>query len=153
LPNSEPHSSMNMKYLIEAIEEANRVYLIGNGGSAANAIHIANDLMLKGIKAQALLDIATVTAFANDFGYEHIFSRQIDIHGQEGDLLIALSGSGNSPNVLNAIWKAKEKGMRCISIIGGGKAQEISEYILTDPNMQKSEQRQLEIGHEVYLSL
>jgi len=142
-----------MKFLIEAVKEAKNVYLIGNGGSAANAIHIANDLFMKGIKAKALLDISTITMIGNDFGYEYIFSRQIDVYGEEGDLLIALSGSGNSKNIINGIWAAKEKGMRVISIVGGGKAQEISEYILTEHNMQASEQRQLDIGHYVMLSL
>jgi len=142
-----------MKYLTEAIEAANHVYLIGNGGSAANAIHIANDLISKGIKAQALLDIATVTAIGNDYGYEFIFSKQIEVFGEKGDLLVALSGSGNSINIIKAINEANDKGMRVISILGGGNAQHLCEHILTDSNMQKSEQRQLEIGHEVMLSL
>lgn len=142
-----------MKFLTEAIENANNVFLIGNGGSAANAIHIANDLFMKGIKAKALLDISTITMIGNDFGYEYIFSKQIEVFGEEGDLLISLSGSGNSPNILNAINKAKDKGIKCISIVGGGKAQELSDYILTDSNMQSSEQRQLEIGHHVMMSL
>lgn len=142
-----------MKSLTEAIRKAKRVYLIGNGGSAANAIHIANDLVSCGISAQALLDIATVTAIANDYGYEHIFSRQIEVFGNKGDLLICLTGSGNSKNILNAIETAKARGMDTFVITGGGKAATISPHILTDDNMQLSEERQLILGHEVMLRL
>ncbi|HJS81324.1 MAG TPA: SIS domain-containing protein [Nitrososphaera sp.] len=142
-----------MKSLTDAVRKANRVYLIGNGGSAANAIHIANDLISCGVKAQALLDISTITAIANDYGYEHVFSRQLEVFGSKGDLLVCLTGSGNSPNILEAITKAKEKSMDVMVITGGGKAATMASHILTDDNMQLSEERQLIIGHEVMLSL
>jgi D-sedoheptulose 7-phosphate isomerase len=142
-----------MKSLTDAIRKANRVYLVGNGGSAANAIHIANDLISCGVKAQALLDISTITAIANDYGYEHVFSRQLDVFGSKGDLLICLTGSGNSKNILEAIDTAKRRGMDVLVITGGGKAATMANHILTDDNMQLSEERQLVLGHEAMLSL
>ena len=142
-----------MKTLIEAVRNARRVYLVGNGGSAANAIHIANDLLSCGIRAHALLDISTITAIANDFGYELVFSRQIDVIGDKGDLLICLTGSGNSPNILKAIESAKKKGMDTLVITMGGKASEMSDHILTETNMQLSEEAQLMLGHEAMICL
>ena len=80
--------------LAEAVRNARRVYLIGNGGSYANAVHVANDLLSVGVRAYTL-DPASLTASANDFGYETVFSRWISVVGEKGDLLVALSGSGN----------------------------------------------------------
>src|SRR5260221_698204 len=96
--------------LASAIRQAKRIYLIGNGGSFANAAHIANDLLACGIRAYTL-DAATLTASANDFGYETVFERWIATVGEAGDLLIALSGSGRSLNILNALRTAKKRGM------------------------------------------
>lgn len=128
--------------LADSIRSAKRVYIIGNGGSAANAIHIANDLLSEGIRAHALTaDISTITALANDFGYENVFSAQIAIYGEAGDLLIALSGSGKSPNILRAIETADAIGMDVERIFGNG---------LT---MQEAEQEQLRLGHEAMLWL
>jgi D-sedoheptulose 7-phosphate isomerase len=137
--------------LYEDVISANRVYLCGNGGSAANAVHIANDLISCGIKAHAITaDVATLTAIANDFGYEHIFSKQIEVFGEPKDLLIVLSGSGNSKNVLNAIETAKRIGMNTWAIVGGGKAAEIADHcLMTKSDMQSSEERQIEVGHKL----
>ena len=83
--------------LVERIRKAKKVLIIGNGGSYANAIHIANDLLSVGIPAFTL-DPATLTASANDYGYETVFERWINVVGSKKDLLIALSGSGKSPS-------------------------------------------------------
>jgi D-sedoheptulose 7-phosphate isomerase len=141
--------------LARAVKKAKRVYICGNGGSAANAIHIANDLVSCGIKAHPLTaDVSTLTAIANDYGYEHVFSRQIRVFGEKGDLLLALSGSGNSPNVLNAIKEARDVGMNTWCVVGGGKARELSKnYVLTKPSMQESEERQVEVGHQLLKEL
>ena len=85
--------------LADRIRKANRVYIIGNGGSYANAGHICNDLIACGVKAYTL-DPATLTAFANDHGWYKAFERWLNVVGEKGDLLIALSGSGKSPNTL-----------------------------------------------------
>ena len=123
--------------LADAIRKARRVYLIGNGGSYANAVHICNDLLAAGVKAYTL-DPATLTASANDYGYENVFSRWIATVGEPGDLLIALSGSGKSKNILNAIMAADEIGMAYLLV---------TDY-LRSMDMQRSEEHQLELGHE-----
>lgn len=126
--------------LAEAVKSARRVYICGNGGSAANAIHIANDLISCGVKAHALTaDVATLTAIANDYSFEQVFSRQLAVFGEAGDLLIALSGSGKSKNILLAIETARQIGMAVVRIFGSDM----------DLNMQESEEEQVFIGHEV----
>ena len=119
------------------IKIARRVYLIGNGGSYANAVHIANDLIACGVRAYTL-DPATLTASANDFGYEQVFSRWLDVVGESGDLLIALSGSGKSPNILNAIDVAERIGMDVERVFGA------PQY-----DMQTAEEVQLFWGHSI----
>ena len=128
--------------LSESVKNARRVYLIGNGGSYANAVHIANDLLSCGIRAYTL-DPATLTAFANDHGYEVTFSRWLEVVGEPGDLLIALSGSGRSPNILRAISTAHAKGM---------ETRLVTNY-LQELDMQQSEEEQLMIGHGVMREL
>lgn len=128
--------------MLEAIKKARRVYLVGNGGSYANAVHICNDLLLCGIKAYTL-DPATLTASANDFGYETVFERWIRVVGEPGDLLIALSGSGKSPNILNAIKAAEEIGMEVHKEFGAHKGL----------GMQAAEELQLILGHGVMKAL
>lgn len=129
---------MNLSGLVR---KAKRVYIIGNGGSYANAVHICNDLLMCGIKAFTL-DPASLTASANDHGYETVFSRWIDVVGEPGDLLIALSGSGKSPNILNAVSLAESKGMMVERIFGAPMF-----------DMQAAEERQIYIGHELMRSL
>ena len=141
--------------LITAIKHARRVYLVGNGGSAANAMHIANDLLSCNIRAHALTaDMATITAIANDFGYEQIFSRQLIALGERGDLLIALSGSGNSPNILQALKIAHDIGMTTFAIVGlfgTPAARRFADYTIAyGINMQEAENYQLKLGHDIY---
>lgn len=146
-----------MRALVLAVKRAKRVYLCGNGGSAANAIHIANDLVSCGIKAHALTaDVATLTAIANDFGYEYVFSRQISIYAEQGDLLIVLSGSGNSPNVLRALEMATQIGIESWAIVGGegGEAAWCATHsIKSGGDMQQAENDQLSLGHELMKAL
>ncbi len=128
--------------LFDAVKIAKRVYIVGNGGSYANAIHICNDLLLCGIKAFTL-DPATLTASANDFGYETVFERWVSVVGERGDLLIALSGSGRSPNILRACEEAEHKGMTVWREFGAAQGFD----------MQASEERQLWLGHELMRAL
>lgn len=140
--------------LPEAIKHARRVYICGNGGSYANAVHIVNDLNNKGVRAH-VLDPATLTASANDFGYETVFERWIAVHGEPGDLLLVLSGSGNSPNIIKALRKGKEIGMSTFALLGypAGKAASIADScIVAGPTMQQAEEMQLVSGHEVWRS-
>ena len=128
--------------MLEAIKRARRVYIVGNGGSYANAVHICNDLLMCGIKAYTL-DPASLTASANDFGYETVFARWVRTVGEPGDLLIALSGSGRSPDILNAVAVAEEIGMEVWREFGAAKGLD----------MQAAEEKQVNLGHEVMKAL
>lgn len=131
-----------MSDLSAAVRRAKRVYLIGNGGSYANAMHIANDLIACGVKAYTL-DPATLTASANDHGYASVFERWISTVGEPGDLLIALSGSGKSANIMAALWRAQSLGM---------ETHLVTDYLRTR-DMQQSEEDQLRLGHELMREL
>ena len=124
--------------LLEKVRAAKRVYIIGNGGSYANAVHLCNDLLACGIRAFTL-DPATLTASANDYGYEFVFSRWLDAVGERGDLLIALSGSGRSPNILRACEVAEQIGMTVHREFGFAQGFD----------MQSAEQHQIWLGHEL----
>ena len=102
------------------------MWLVGNGGSACLASHMATDLQLAGVRAQALTDVAAVTTYGNDCGYEFCFSRQITHLAKRGDLLIAISGSGNSPNILNAADTAEDMGVQVVTVTGFEGGQLIS---------------------------
>ena len=141
--------------LAKAIKKAKRVFICGNGGSAANALHIANDLVACGVRAQALTgDIATLTAIANDDSYVSIFSRQLEVLGCADDLLVALSGSGRSPNILSALQKAKDIGMDTWAVLGDFNeempAEKIAKHTLRwGRDMQEAEEKQIYLGHRV----
>lgn len=105
-----------MKDIVTAIKKARKegkmVFVCGNGGSASNAEHLTNDLFSKGVKAMCLSsNTSIVTMIANDFGYKFIFSRQLEIFGNVGDLLITLSCSGTSENIVNAMSAAEAIGI------------------------------------------
>ncbi len=145
--------------LRDAWSHEKSIYFCGNGGSAGNAIHLANDFIYgagvnfgKGLKVEALSSNAAVlTCLANDIGYEKIFSEQIRVKGQPGDILVALSGSGNSPNIVQALEVANSLGLRTFAILGfdGGKAKELAHFPIHFPidDMQISEDLQLIVGH------
>ncbi len=128
--------------IAKRIRAAKRVYIIGNGGSFANAAHICNDLLACGIKAFTL-EAASLSASANDFGYETVFERWLEVVGEPGDMLLALSGSGKSSNILRAIAKAREIGMDC----------HLETNYLREMDMQRSEEVQIELGHSVMRAL
>jgi D-sedoheptulose 7-phosphate isomerase len=128
--------------LLEAVKKAKRVYIVGNGGSYANAIHMQNDLESSGIRAHTL-NPASYSATANDRGHEFVFSRWVILHGEPGDLLIAMSGSGRSENILNAIVAAEILGMDVYRIFGNERNE----------NMQEAEEAQIHLGHEVMRAL
>ena len=117
--------------MLESIRNGNKILWCGNGGSAADAQHMAAELMggLRSHKRKPIASIALttdtsfITAWANDTSYDHIFSRQIEGVGSSGDILIAISTSGNSKNVLNALETAKETGIQSIILTGGSKGK------------------------------
>jgi len=140
-------------------QDRRRIFLCGNGGSAGNAIHLANDFLYGiakrsggGLKVLALADNpAVITCLANDLGYDHIFSEQLAVQAEKGDLLIALSGSGNSPNILRAIEQAKVMSVKSYAILGfsGGKCKQLVDVPIHFPvnDMQIAEDLQIIVGH------
>ena len=156
-------NSDNLSRLGNALREAwiknNSVFLCGNGGSAGNAIHIANDFLYGagvtsggGLRVEALnANPAILTCLANDLGYDEIYSEQLKVKANQGDILIVLSGSGNSPNVINALEIGNAKGMKTFAILGysGGKCKNIAQYPIHFEinDMQISEDLQLIVGH------
>jgi D-sedoheptulose 7-phosphate isomerase len=135
------------------------VYLCGNGGSAGNAIHIANDLLYGagvghdgGLKVEALsANAAVLTCLANDLGYENIYAEQLRVKADPGDLLIVLSGSGNSANVVRALEVGAERGMHTFAILGfsGGRCKALAGHAIhfDVDDMQIAEDLQLIVGH------
>lgn len=109
---------------IEQLNEINqspraKIIFIGNGGSAGISSHCATDYLKNGkIRSMSLNDSATITCLSNDYSYEEVFSKQIEFHGFENDLLIAISSSGMSANIINACNVAREKKMRIITLSG-----------------------------------
>ena len=99
--------------------ERTRVFFIGNGGSAGICSHQAADWLRNGgFAASALNDGAALTCLGNDLGFEQVFARQIEMHGRAGDLLIAISSSGNSPNILKGVEAARAAGMHVVTLSG-----------------------------------
>lgn len=145
--------------MLECWKSKNQVFLCGNGGSAGNAIHLANDFLYgvakkhgAGIKTMALsANSAVMSCLGNDLGYEHIFSEQLAVQGQPGDLLIALSGSGNSPNIVRTIEQANSMQVKSYAILGfgGGKCKDLADVAIHFPvdDMQIAEDLQLIVGH------
>jgi len=147
--------------MLEAWRAGRSVYLCGNGGSAGNAIHLVNDLIYgavqgrgPGVRAHALsANAAVLTCLANDTDYSEVFALQLQTFGQPGDILLALSGSGNSPNILKAIEAGRALGMKTFAVLGysGGKARTLVDVPIHFPvdDMQISEDLQLVVGHMV----
>lgn len=145
--------------MLRCWKEKRQVFFCGNGGSAGNAVHLANDFLYGiakktggGLKTQALsANPAVMTCLANDVGYESIFSEQLAVQAQAGDLLIALSGSGNSPNIVRVIEQAKAMDVKSYAILGftGGKCKELADVAIHFPvnDMQIAEDMQLIVGH------
>lgn len=99
--------------------EGKQVFFIGNGGSAAIASHMTADFMKNGgMKTYSLYDNSVTTCMGNDYGYEDIFSRPLEFLADEGDLLVAVSSSGNSQNIVNAVQMAQKKGLKIITLSG-----------------------------------
>lgn len=140
------------------LKNGGKILLCGNGGSAADAQHIAAELTGRYKKERNSLpaialttDTSALTAIGNDYGYEFVFSRQLSGVGQKGDLLIAISTSGNSKNILKAIEVAKEKGIFIIGLSGkdGGKMSEVCDINLIIPSNDtpRIQEMHILIGH------
>lgn len=149
----------------EARDQSRQVFLLGNGGSAATASHMACDLAktslvpgAKRIRAIALTDnVPLMTAWANDVAYEEVFAEQLTNLVQPGDLVIALSGSGNSPNVLRAVEVAKAAGAKTVGFTGhpGGKLKKMVDISVVAPShrIEQAEDAHLILDHVLSVAL
>ena len=142
----------------KALSEGHKVMFCGNGGSAADSQHLAAEFVgrfqreRKGLPAIALtVDTSILTAVANDYGYDTVFARQVQALGEPGDVLIGISTSGNSNNVLLAIGEAKAKGITCIGMTaeGGGKMADACDICLAVPSKVTARAQEMHIlmGH------
>lgn len=144
--------------IVLAFRAGNRVYFCGNGGSAADAQHLAAEFSGRFYKdrlalpAEALhCNTSYLTAVANDYGYEHVYARLIEGIGQPGDILIGLSTSGNSVNIIEALIKARRKGMTTIGLTGaeGGKMKEECNFLINVPSKDtpRIQESHIMVGH------
>ena len=146
------------KACVASLAAGGKILLAGNGGSAADAQHIAGEFVSRfafdrpGLPAIALTtDSSILTAIGNDYGYEKLFSRQVQAHGNKGDVFIGYSTSGKSQNVLRAFEEARERGLVCIGMTGnrGGLMQELCDHLLEVPSgdTPKIQEGHLVLGH------
>lgn len=146
------------KNILKTLKNNKTIFFVGNGGSAADSQHIAAELVgrfkknRKPLKAIALTtDTSILTAIGNDFGYEKVFSRQLEALGTSGDLLICSSTSGNSQNILQAMAVAKKKRIKVIALLGnnGGKCKKLSDIpiIVKSKNTARIQEVHILIGH------
>lgn len=140
---------------IASLQNGGKILLAGNGGSAADAQHIAAEFVSRfafdrpGLPAIALTtDTSILTAIGNDYGYDKLFSRQLQAHAREGDVFIAYSTSGKSPNVIAAMHEAKSRGVICIGMTGnrGGQMKDLCDYYLDVPS---ADTPKIQEGHSV----
>lgn len=132
-----------IKLFIEVFKRTGRAFFFGNGGSAADSQHIAAEFIgrfkkeRRSLPAVALTtDTSILTALGNDYGFEYVFSRQIEGLGQKGDIAFGISTSGNSKNVIEAVKAAKEKGLKTVSMTGGdgGMLAELTDISIIVPS-------------------
>ncbi len=146
--------------IVESYRKGNKLLLCGNGGSAADCQHIATEFMIRlnhDIQRPALAAIAlttdtsNLTAGGNDIGFENVFARNVEGLGMAGDVLIAISTSGNSPNIIKAVDKAHEKKMFVVGFLGGtgGKLKDIVDLpvIIPSANTQRIQEGHITVAH------
>ena len=146
--------------LVDCYKNGNKLLLCGNGGSAADCQHIAAEMMIRlshqierpALPAIALTtDTSNLTAGGNDIGFENVFARNVEGLGNNGDVLLAISTSGNSPNVIKAVEMAHQKGMKAIGFLGGsgGKLKSIVDLpiIIPSSNVQRIQEGHITIAH------
>lgn len=149
--------------IINAFNQKKKILLCGNGGSASDAQHLATEFVIRmnpnirrpGLPAIALTtDTSNLTAGANDIGYDNVFARSVEALGNEGDVLIGISTSGNSESVNLAFKKAKEKKMTTIAFLGrgGGKSKELADLAIIVPSddTQRIQEGHITIGHIIF---
>lgn len=147
-----------IKIFLKARDRENTIFFVGNGGSASTASHFANDLSIgttslnPPFRAVSLCDnISIITAIGNDFGYDQVFVKQLDKLMKPGDILVAISASGNSPNVINAVTYANKNGGVSIGLTGfdGGRLYSEAKHVVHVPS-EKGEYGPVEDVHMVF---
>lgn len=144
--------------ILRAFREGHKVLLFGNGGSATDASHIAAEFVGRYCQDRAPLpaialatDMAALTCISNDYDYTEIFARQVNAHGQKGDIAIAISTSGNSPNVLKGVEAARARGLITVAWTGrgGGKLAGLVDYpfIVPSPVTARIQECHITLGH------
>lgn len=157
-----PQAAMDraVELCVAALRAERPILVCGNGGSASDAMHIAGELVARFLKERKGLNCiclssnpAMLTAWANDYDYETVFARQVEAYGRDGAVLIAISTSGNSKNVLKACEKAKEIGVAVIGLTGqgGGKMAALCDVLLDAPSTQTPLIQQVHIALYHYL--
>jgi len=150
-----PYIEKAANLIIDTYKKGKKVLIAGNGGSASDAQHFAAELVVRfksgrdvHLSCTALTtDTSILTACGNDYGFDYIFAVQIDAHGEKDDLYIGLTTGGNSPNMIEAIKKAKEKGLKTISLLGkdGGKIKGMADL---DIIVNSYETARIQEGHQ-----
>jgi D-sedoheptulose 7-phosphate isomerase len=146
--------------IVESFQNGGKIIACGNGGSHCDAMHFAEELTgryrndRKALPALAISDSSHITCVGNDYGYDFIFSRFVEAHGKAGDVLLGISTSGNSPNIINALKTARELGMFTIALTGkdGGKIKDLCDLEIRAPKSDYAERAQ-EIHIKVIHSL
>jgi len=144
--------------MVSTLKNGNKILLAGNGGSAADAQHIAAELSGRFVKERRALpgialttDTSALTSIANDYGYQHVFSRQVEALASEGDLFIGISTSGNSQGILNALESAKKIGCKTLGLSGrdGGKMNGLCDLNIIVPSdvTARIQEMHILIGH------
>ena len=151
---SNPENFERIEQAIDRITQSfntgGKIIACGNGGSHCDAMHFAEELTgryrhdRRALPALAISDSSHITCVANDYGYEYVFSRFIEAHGKAGDVLLGISTSGNSPNVIKALEKARELGMYTIALTGkdGGKIKDLCDLEIRAPKSEYADRAQ-----------
>jgi D-sedoheptulose 7-phosphate isomerase len=153
-----------IRLMSTALKNGNKIISCGNGGSMCDAMHFAEELSgrfrdnRRGLAAVSISDPSHITCVGNDYGFDYIFSRYLEALGQEGDILLGISTSGNSKNVILAVEKAKELGIKTIVLTGksGGKLADLAELEIRAPFSQYADRAQeihIKIIHNLILGI
>lgn len=152
-----------IKLVYKTIKSKKKILICGNGGSAAHAQHLAAEFLVR-LKPKVnrrpfatislAQDVSTITACGNDYDYHELFSRNLEALGVKNDLLIVISTSGNSKNIIKVLKKARSNGIKSIALLGmkGGKAKGISDLdiILSESNVARIQEAQIFLGHYIF---
>jgi D-sedoheptulose 7-phosphate isomerase len=149
---------------VKSIQAGGKILFFGNGGSAADAQHLATELTVRYVKNRAPIaaialttDTSTLTAAGNDLGFDHIFARQLEALGRKGDVAVAISTSGTSPNIIEALKMAKGKGLTCLGLSGrdGGMMKDLCDIclIVPSPTTARIQEMHILLGHMLCGSL